>query len=183
VRPPIHITRRPAASQSPSDDNDNFVNTGDDGIGAPTALMASAEDMTDAGANTPGADNRDYSLVMPPATAGPGIVFQQGTPIVPNSSFSYQYTLGDSARPEEQLLYLQQSAQREVLAAIVKLQQQTAIQLKELSDLQSKAVESVHLRRQIRAQKEKLQRDYLKKITGWQKKLETSTHIRMIVYI
>jgi Zn-dependent protease with chaperone function len=183
ARPPIHITRRPAALQLPSDDNDNFVNTGDDGIGTPTALIASADDMTDAGTNTPGPDNRDYSLVIPPTAAGPAILFQQGTPVVPNSSFSYQYTLGDSARPEEQLLYLQQSAQREVLSAIAKLQQQTAIQLKELSNLRSQAGESVHLRRQIRTQEEKLQRDYLKKITGWQKKLETTTHIRMIVYI
>ncbi len=94
--------------------------------------------MTDPGTNTPGADTRDYSLNMPAMTAGPGITFQQDAPVVPNSTLSFQYVVGDSARPEEQLLYLQQSAQREVLAAIAKLQQQTAVQLKALSDLQAK---------------------------------------------
>ena len=60
--------------------------------------------MTDPSTNTPGADSRDYSLNMPATTGGPGITLpRQGTPVVPNSSFSFQYTLGDSARPEEQL--------------------------------------------------------------------------------
>jgi beta-lactamase regulating signal transducer with metallopeptidase domain len=182
MRTRIHITREPAALQA--DDNDIFVNTADDGVSdGTTALIASTDDMTDPSTNTPGADNRDYSLNIPGTSAGPGITFQQGTPIVPNSSFSFQYTLGDSARPEEQLLYLQQSAQREVLAAIAKLQQQTAVQLQALSDLQAKAVGSVHLRHQIQTQQQKLQREYLKKITTWQKKLETTTRIRMIVYI
>jgi len=183
VRPRTPISHEPATLQA--DDNDIFVNTADDGAGdgATTALVASADDMTDPGTNTPGAENRDYSLNMPATTASPGIAFQQGTPVVPNSSFSFQYTLGDSARPDEQLLYLQLSAQREVLAAIAKLQQQTIIQLKALSDLQTKAAGSVHLRHQIRTQQQKLQQEYLKKITGWQKKLETTTRIRMIVYI
>jgi Zn-dependent protease with chaperone function len=179
----IHATRPAATLQT--DDNDIFVNTADDGTGdgPTTALITSSDDMTDPGTNTPGADTRDYSLNMPAMTAGPGITFQQDAPVVPNSSLSFQYVVGDSARPEEQLLYLQQSAQREVLAAIAKLQQQTAVQLKALSDLQGKSTESVHLRRQIHTQQQKLQQEYLKKITSWQKKLEMTTHIRMIVYI
>jgi len=180
VRPRIPI-RQPAALQA--DDNDIFVNTGDDGVGATTTLISSADDMTDPSTNMPGAENRDYSLNMPVTIASTGISSPQGTPVVPNSSFSFQYMVGDSARPEEQMLYLQQSAQQEVLAAIFKLQQQTSIQLKALSNLQAKAGESVHLRRQIQTQEQKLQREYLKKVISWQKKLETTTHIRMIVYI
>jgi beta-lactamase regulating signal transducer with metallopeptidase domain len=183
ARPRIHITREPATLQT--DDNDIFVNAADDatGDGGTTALVTSGDDLTDPGTNTPGVDNRDYSLNMPAVIAGPAIASGQGAPIVPNSSFTFQYTLGDTSRPGEQLIYLQESAQREVMAAIAKLQQQTAEQLKALSDLQGGATESVHLRHQIRAQQEKLQREYLKKISSWQKKLETTTRIRMIVYI
>ncbi|HET6254802.1 MAG TPA: M56 family metallopeptidase [Puia sp.] len=197
-RPPIHSTAppapvhhhiRPRTPHEPApvqaDNDDIFVNTADDGAGDgdATALIASVDDLTDPGTNLSGAGYRDYSLNIPSTVAGPNITFQQGAPVIPNSSFTFQYTLGDSAQPEEQLLYLQQSAQREVLAAMAKLQEQTAVQLKALNDLRAKAVGSVHLRHQIEAQQQKLQRDYLKKITSWQKKLETTTHIRMIVYI
>jgi hypothetical protein len=120
---------------------------------------------------------------MPAVIADPATAFQQGAPIVPNSSFSFQYTQGDTSRTGEQLIYLQETSQREVMAAIAKLQQQTAEQLKALSDLQIRATESVHLRHQIRAQQQKLQREYLKKISSWQKKLETTTRIRIVVYI
>lgn len=183
ARPRIHITREPATLLT--DDNDIFVNTADDvaGDGGITALVAPAEDLTDPSITTPGTDNRDYSLNLPAMFAGPAIAFQQGAPIVPNSSFSFQYTLGDTSRPEEQLIYLQETAQREVMAAIAKLQQQTAEQLKALNELQAGATGSVHLRHQIQAQQQKLQRDYLKKINSWQKKLETTARIRMIVYI
>jgi beta-lactamase regulating signal transducer with metallopeptidase domain len=183
ARPGINITRQPATLQT--DDNDIFVNTADDvsGDGGATTLVTSADDLTDPSTNTPGADNRDYSLNMPATISGPAIGSQQGAPIVPNSSFSFQYTLGDTSRPEEQLVYLQETAQREVIAAIAKLQQQTAEQLKTLSDLRAGATGSVHFRHQIRAQQQKLQREYLEKISSWQKKLETTTRIRMIVYI
>ena len=69
------------------------------------------------------------------------------------------------------------------MIAINKLQQQFALQLKALAALQVKAEESVRLRRQLRVQQYKLQQEYLQKITGWQKKLEKTTHFRMIVYI
>ena len=183
AQPRIHNTREPDGPEA--DDHFVFINTADDaaGDGNNPALAATSDELADPGSSTPGGDTRDYSLNVPGSIAGPAISFQQGAPVIPNSSFSFQYIEGDSTRPEEQLLYLQQSAQREVLAAIAKLQQETGVQLKALADLQSKAAESVHLRHQIQTQQQKIQRDYLKKITCWQKKLETTTHIRMIVYI
>ena len=183
VRPRTQITGDPDILQS--EDNNAFVNTADNalsGDGSFTPMIASADDLTGGNAES-GAYTRDYSLNMPSAIAGPSITIQQGEPIVPNSSFSFQYTQGDSARPEEQLLYLQLSAQRNVLAAIANLQQQTAVQLKALANLGSKATESVHMRRQIHSQQLKIQQDYLRKINTWQQKLEKTTHIRMIVYI
>jgi beta-lactamase regulating signal transducer with metallopeptidase domain len=128
-------------------------------------------------------DGRDFTLNAPSATSGPSINLQQGTPVVPNNSFSFQYTLGDSSRPEEQLLYLQLSSQREVMAAINKLQEQTATRLKALAALQAKAMESVDLRRRIKAEQNKIQSEYLRKISTWQHKLEKTTHVRVIVYI
>jgi beta-lactamase regulating signal transducer with metallopeptidase domain len=177
------ISHEPVTLQG--DENDIFVNTADDVVsdGNPAALIAAADELTDPDRNAPGADNRDYSLTVPGALAGPAITVDQGAAVVPNSSFSYQYIQGDSTRPEEQLLYLQQSAQHEVLVAIAKLQQETALQLRALAKLRTKANQSVHLRRQIQTRQQKLQQEYLKKITSWQKKLETTAHIRMIVYI
>jgi len=181
-RPRTH-THRPATPQT--DDNNIFVNTADDifGDGNTTALIASGDEISDPDGNSPGADNRDYTLMLPSTITGPAITIEQGAPAVPNSSFSFQYTQDDSTRPEEELLYLQQTAQREIMAAVAKLQQQTALQLKALAGLQTKAAGSVHLRHQIQTRQLKLEQEYLKKITGWQKKLETTTHIRMIVYI
>jgi beta-lactamase regulating signal transducer with metallopeptidase domain len=185
VQPRSHTTREPATL--PADDNDIFVNTADDEVGdgnTAAVLIAPSDDLTEGGSGTAETDSRDYSLNMPATEiAGPAIAFREGAPAVPNSSFSFQYTTGDSTRPEEQLLYLQQSAQREVLAAIARLQQETVAQLKILADLQAKATGSVHLRQEIQTRQQKLQREYLKKITNWQKKLETTSHIRMIVYI
>jgi hypothetical protein len=186
VQPRTPKARKPA-TLSADDNDDIFVNTADDEVGdgnIAAVLIASSDDVTDAGSGLPETDSRDYSLDMPAtANSGPAIAFQQGAPAVPNSSFSFQYTTGDSSRPEEQLLYLQLSAQHEVLAAIARLQQETAAQLRALADLQAKATESVHLRQEIQTRQQKLQREYLKKITSWQKKLETTAHIRMIVYI
>jgi hypothetical protein len=179
----MHTTREPAAQQA--DNNYVFINSADevpDDDNTP-ALTVSSDDLTDPGTNTPEADTRDYSLTVPGAVTGAAFSLEPGAPLVPNSSFSFQYIQGDSSRSEEKLLYLQQSAEHEVMAAMAKLQRETALQLKALSELQAKATESVHLRHQIQTQQQKLQREYLKKITGWQKKLETTTHIRMIVYI
>lgn len=179
----------------PGDFDNALANVPDDGTslvdGDPTPIPASGDDVTDAvnaanaiaAANATVARSRDYSLNMPATLAAPGATLQQGAPFVPNSSFGFQYTIGDSARPEEQLIYLQQSAQLEVLAAITKLQQQTETKLKALNDLRAKAAESVQLRRSIQAQQLKIQQDYLRKISSWQKKLEKTTHVRVVVYI
>jgi beta-lactamase regulating signal transducer with metallopeptidase domain len=183
VQPRTHTTREPAAQQA--DNNFIFINNADEVIddGNTPALTVSSDDLTDPGTNTPGADIRDYSLTVPGAVTGAAIGLEPGAPLVPNSSFLFQYIQGDSTRSEEKLLYFQQSAEHEVMTAMGNLQRETALQLKALSELQAKATESVHLRHQIQTQQQKLQREYLKKITGWQKKLETTTHIRMIVYI
>lgn len=177
-----HMNHRDAIPQA--DDNDILVNTAEDVPGdASTTVMASSDKWTDPSLNAPGADNRDYSLSVPGTMAGPAITLDQGTPVVPNSSFSFQYTQDDSTRPEEHLIYLQETALSDVMGAIAQLQQETEVQMKALAALQTKATESVRLRQQIQTQRQKLQREYLKKIMSWQKKLETTTHIRMIVYI
>jgi hypothetical protein len=183
VRPRTHTTREPAAQQA---DNKNvFINDAGEVLDDDNtqALAVSSDDLTDPGSNTLGTDTRDYSLTVPGAVTGAAISLEPGAPFVPNSSFLFQYIQGDSTRPEEKLLYLQQSAEHEVMAAMAKLQRETALQLRALSELQAKGTESVHLRHQIQTQQLKLQREYLKKIAGWQKKLKTTTHIRMIVYI
>jgi Zn-dependent protease with chaperone function len=194
TRPRTHPAPR-TDMYGPGDFNNAFSNTPDDGMSLvdvdPTPIPASGDDVTDAvntanaiaAANATVARSRDYSLNMPATITVPGATLQQGAPYVPNSSFGFQYTIGDSARPEEQLIYLQQSAQLEVLAAITKLQQQTETKLKALNDLRTKATESVQLRRSIQAQQLKIQQDYLRKISSWQKKLEKTTHVRVVVYI
>jgi len=197
--------RRPARPANDDNDllqsegeNNAFINTvADDESAAVAASMgegssASTGDGTVSNDGTVSIDGpvtgdgatRDYSLTGPaPVPAAAGSTRQDGAPYIPNSSFSFQYTIDDSSRPEEKLIYLQESSRREILIAINKLQQQLAVQLKALSALQVKAEESVRLRRQLRVQEYKLQQDYLRKITGWQKKLEKTTHFRMIVYI
>lgn len=183
LRPRTRVSHETVVLQT--GDEDIFVKTSDDALidDGGTAAIAATGNLADQdnGATAPTA--RDYSLNMSAAPSGPNIAIRQGTPIVPNSSFSFQYTLGDSAQSAAQLFYLQQSAEREVLAAIAMLQQQTARQLKALSDLQKAATTSVRLRHQIQVQQQELQQEYLRKIGSWQKKLETTPRIRMIVYI
>ena len=175
------------ASDAATDNNDFFVNTVDKTLDSPDSsplTLATSTDETVDPEDGSGANIRDFSLNTPMAMAsGPSLTIQQGAPVVPNSSFSYHYTIGDSSQSAEQQLYLQLSAQHDVLAAIAQLQQQTAVQLKALSNLQTKATESVRLRNQIREQQQKIQLDYLKKIKNWQQKLEKATHIKVIVYI
>lgn len=167
-----------------TDDNNAFVNTADDGSNPDgSALVLMPADDADPG-NTGSPDTRDYSLNIPsPTINGPAATIQQGAPYVPNSSFSYQYMVGDSTRPEEQMIYLQQSAQLEVMAAINKLQQQTAARLKTLDAQRIPAAESVHLRHQLDSRQLKIQQDYINRIISLQKKLEKSTRIKVIVYI
>jgi beta-lactamase regulating signal transducer with metallopeptidase domain len=167
-----------------TDDNNVFVNSADDGSNPDgSALVLISADDADPG-NTGSPDTRDYSLNFPsPTINGPAATIQQGAPYVPNSSFSYQYVVGDSTRPEEQMIYLQQSAQLEIMGAINKLQQQTAARLKTLDAQRIPAEESVHLRRQLESRQLKIQQDYINRIISLQKKLEKSTHIKVIVYI
>ncbi|HLI94220.1 MAG TPA: M56 family metallopeptidase [Puia sp.] len=171
--------------RDPGNGSDLVVKTADDGLlfansdGAPVAVTVAGGPDPNA---VPEATSRDFSMNIPQA-AGPAAPTMDGTPFIPNSSFTFQYNEGDSSHSEEQLLYLQQSAQLEVLAAMAKLQQQTAAQLKALTAQLSRATESLRLRNQIRSRQLQLQEDYFKKIQSWQSKLQKSTHIRMIVYI
>jgi hypothetical protein len=188
--------RRPAHQLTrPADDNNDLIQPEDKNVFINTAAD---DDLADAGASSAdgsasGDDKsddgpgRDYSLNVPATIAGSaGIIRQDGTPFVPNSSFSFQYIVDDSSRPAEKLeklIYLQQSGRQEILIAMNKLNQELAAQLKALSALQIKAQESVQLRQQLRARQLQLQQDYLRKMTGWQKKLEKTAHFKMIVYI
>lgn len=144
------------------------------------------------------AGSRDYSLdesgsvTTGNSQAAPGSGPQfYSTPFVPNSSFAFQYTLDDSSQLQDQLIYLQQSGQEEILAAISRLQQQmtaqfkalTALRNKTLAGMQARPDQEARLLDQFRAEQLKMQRQYIQKITDWQRKLEKTTHIRMIVYI
>jgi BlaR1 peptidase M56 len=171
-----HRLRLPAANadrdeEQPDYGDRTYINTADDG--------ATAEDGTEA--DKPG---RDYSLGRGQITitAPPGTIEEDDAPFVPNSSFSFQYTLDDSSRPEEKRAYLQQSARQEMMAALNQLQKEFAAQERALAALRAKAQESIRFRQQFNQQQLKLQQQYLKKITNWQKKLEKISHFR-IVYI
>jgi beta-lactamase regulating signal transducer with metallopeptidase domain len=170
----------------PDGDNVAFVNTSDDAVGfgesaVSTGTAAIADDP--GGNSTPNADNRDFSLILPLAITGPSGTVQQGSPFIPNSSLYFQYNQSDSTHPEEQLRYLQQSAQLEVLGAIAKLQQQMVSQWQALNNLRVKAAGSVRMRKEIDTRQLQLQKDYIMKIETWQRKLQKTTKIRVIVYI
>lgn len=144
--------------------------------------------------------HRDYSLGEGSVVAGPPAVVtvtgdadqdegqdqddapQDEAPFVPNSSFSFQYTLNDSSGTEEKLAYLQQSARQEILAAMNQLRQEMAAQRKVLSVLQNKAIESPKVLLELRDQRKKMQQEYIKKLSNWRKQLEKVGHFR-IVYI
>ena len=198
---PHHPARRaaqPAASEDdliqPEDNTADMVNTvADDDLEGTSASMdqpapnSAGEGLSTRGGKSPDGLSRDYSLDAPAVIAGTsGVVRLDGSPFVPKSSFSFQYTVDDSSRPAEKLeklIYLQESSRQEIISAMTRLNQQLAQQLKALAALQVKGEESVQLRRQLQTRQLKLQQDYLRKMTGWQKKLEKTTHIRMIVYI
>jgi hypothetical protein len=188
---------QPVASEDdliqPEDNTAEIVNTvADDDLEGTAASTdqpvpnSAGEGLSTRGGKSPDGFSRDYSLDAPATIAGASDVRPDGSPFVPNSSFSFQYTVDDSSRPAEKLeklIYLQESGRQEIMAAMNKLNQQLAQQLKALASLQVKAEESVQLRRQLQTRQLKLQQDYLRKMTGWQKKLEKTTHVRMIVYI
>ena len=171
-----HRLRVRAADADPDEEqpdygNRTYINTADDGA------------MADDGAETD-KPSRDYSLGRGQltVTAPAGTIEEDDAPFVPNSSFSFQYTQDDSSRPGEKLAYLQQSARQEMMAALNQLQKEFAAQEKALATLRAKAEESIRFRQQFNQQQLKLQQEYLKKITNWQKKLEKVSHFR-IVYI
>lgn len=194
---PARRVAQPVASEDdliqPEDNTAEIVNTvADDDLEGTAASTdqpvpnSAGEGLSTRGGKSPDGFSRDYSLDAPATIAGASDVRPDGSPFVPNSSFSFQYTVDDSSRPAEKLeklIYLQESGRQEIMAAMNKLNQQLAQQLKALASLQVKAEESVQLRRQLQTRQLKLQQDYLRKMTGWQKKLEKTTHVRMIVYI
>ncbi len=166
--------------------------------GTDTDPYPQAENVNMVFINTAAADrsrqekhHRDYSLGGEPNIAAPppSVIADQDqgqdeddAPFVPNSSFSFQYTQNDSSGTEEKLAYLQQSARQEILAAMNQLRQELAAQIKALSVLQNKAMESPRILLQFRDQQKKMQQEYTRKLNSWQKKLDKVGHFR-IVYI
>jgi Zn-dependent protease with chaperone function len=186
--PPVAVNRRkvhsPPADDDPPEsqveDNSVFVNTAGDDDESLTPAFAAQQTLVSP-------DIREYSITgagtSSPTPARPDQE-DDAAPFVPNSSFSFKYTTGDSSNGSlEKLTYLQQSGQKEILAAIKQLQLQLSAQLRALSALQTKSDESVHLRQNLQIREMKLQHQYLQKISVWQKKLEKVTHFKMIVYI
>jgi len=161
----------------PEDNNITFINTADD--------VATPSDPTDP-TDQPGQNTapREYSIRLTRPNAAPGRIIQlHGTPFVPNASFSYQLTTADSIHPAEQLIYLQESTQRDILTALNNLHRQFEEQMNALAVAQAKATESLQLRRQIQSREFQLQQLYLKKMAEFEKRLEKTTHLRMIVNI
>ena len=147
--------------------------------------MATPSDPTDP-TDQPGQNTapREYSIRLTRPNAAPGRIIQlHGTPFVPNASFSYQLTTADSIHPAEQLIYLQESTQRDILTALNNLHRQFEEQMNALAVAQAKATESLQLRRQIQSREFQLQQLYLKKMAEFEKRLEKTTHLRMIVNI
>jgi Zn-dependent protease with chaperone function len=194
---PVAVNRKkahtPTAGNEPdesqAEDNGVLVNTaGDDDESLSPAYTAQQEQIA------PDPAIREYSITgagvsrsgasgTSGATPARPDLEDDVAPFVPNSSFSFKYTTGDSSVTLADLTYLQQSGQKEILAAIKQLQLQLSAQLKALSAVQTKSYESVHLRQELRNRELNLQRQYLQKISVWQKKLEKVTHFKMIVYI
>jgi hypothetical protein len=184
---PVAVNRKIAHPPPPGDDpaepqsedNSVFINTAGDDDESINPAFAEQQTLVSP-------DIREYSITGV-GTSGttPARPDQEddAAPFVPNSSFSFNYTTGDSSVSLDKLTYLQQSGQKEILAAIKQLQLQLSTQLRALSALQTKSDESVHLRQELHTRELKLQHLYLQKISVWQKKLEKVSHFKMIVYI
>ena len=136
-------------------------------------------------------DERDYSIGSGSGTAiaGHSRAAQKrrnnALTFVPNSSFSFQYT-EDSTRPEEQMIYLQQSTQQEIGTAIRKMQDDMIRQLQILQQTQAqmRLLETAgKTRQQFHAEQLKIQQQYRQKLTELQHKLETVNRRLRIVYI
>jgi len=176
----------------PEDNNITFFNTADDAVNA--ADMAAPDDAASTSspaappdpADQPRQDvaPREYSIRLTRPNAAPGRIIQlRGTPFVPNSSFSYQFTTADSTHAAEQLLYLQQSTRRDILTAINNLHRQFEDGMKALSTQEIKAAEPLQLRRQLQSRELQLQQLYLKKIVELEKRMQKAGHLKMIVDI
>jgi beta-lactamase regulating signal transducer with metallopeptidase domain len=191
---PVAVNRKkahtPTASDEPDEsqgeDNGVLVNTaGDDDESLTPAYTVQQEQIA------PDPDIREYSITgagasrsgTSGATPARPDMEDDGAPFVPNSSFSFKYTTGDSSGTLDNLTYLQQSGQKDIQAAIKQLQLQLSGQLKALSAIQTKSDQSIQLRQELRIRQLNLQHQYLQKISVWQKKLEKVTHFKMIVYI
>jgi beta-lactamase regulating signal transducer with metallopeptidase domain len=163
-----------ADDRQQEDNNIAFINTADD--------VVTPDDPTDQpGQNTA---PREYSIRLTRPNTTPGKIIQlHGTPFVPNASFSYQLTTADSTHPAEQQIYLQQSTRRDILTALNNLHRQFEEQMNALAVAQAKAAESLQLRRQIQSREFQLEQLYLKKMAEFEKRLEKTTHLRMIVNI
>ena len=169
-----------ASDGQPEDNNISFINTADD-VATPSDPTDPADPTDQPEQNTA---PREYSIRLTRPDAAPGRIMQlHGTPFVPNASFSYQLTTADSTHPAEQLIYLQQSTREEILTALNNLHRQFEEQMNALALAQVKAAESLQLRRQIQSREFQLQQLYLKKIAEFEKRLEKTTHLRMIVNI
>jgi hypothetical protein len=183
----------PDADDGQSEDNNiTFINTADDAVN--TADMAAPDDAASTSppaappdpADQPRQDVglRDYSIRLTRPNAAPGRIIQlRGTPFVPNSSFSYQFTTADSTHAAEQLLYLEQSTRRDILTAINNLHRQFEDEMKALSAQEIKAAESLSLRRQLQSRELQLQQLYLKKMVELEKRMQKAGHLKMIVDI
>ncbi len=175
-RPTVYVDDAFAPRPDGDEDGTVFLNTASDaenpGSSAYTAMLQAQP------------DNKDFSFVSPQIAPLPpaGTFSPDGSPFVPQSSFTFLYT-DDSSRAGEKLLYLKQLTQQEMLAAINRADHELAIRLKDLSAQQTKENESAKGRRQLQQQQIILQQQYLEKLTRWQKKLEKIGHFKVIVHI
>jgi beta-lactamase regulating signal transducer with metallopeptidase domain len=183
-----------AGDGQPEDNNTAFINTADDLTTPADPATSDADDAASTSSPAGPSDHsdqprqngtpREYSIRLTRPNAAPGRIIQlHGTPFVPNASFSYQLTTADSTHPAEQLIYLQQSARRDILTALNNLHRQFEEQMKALTVQQVKAAESLQMRRQLQSREVELQQLYLKKIAEFEKRLEKASHLRMIVDI
>jgi hypothetical protein len=165
-----------AGDGQPEENDIAFINTADD--------LAAASPSDHSNQPRQNGTAREYSIRLTRPNAAPGRIIQlHGTPFVPNTSFSYQLTIADSIHPAEQLIYLQQSTREDILIALNNLHRQFEEQMKALTVQQVKASESLQMRRQLQSREVELQQLYLKKIAEFEKRLEKTSHLRMIVDI
>lgn len=160
---------------------------------APPAILTSGTDQTPISqtnlVQVAPLINRSYSIGNgtvsvggATTTTGGWNIQQEGQPFVPNSSYSYWY-MEDTTRPEERLAYLQQLTEREIEAAVKRMQQELQVQLQLLGQKHAgEGVEETKFRQQIIGEQLKLQQQYLQKFKELQTRLKKAGH-RVTVYI